>query len=200
MVTLGDKSIIVDPGSYTDNLKPVGEVMAIVITHEHSDHMSGDLISNILDQHPDAILFAHESITTQLPGSINAQAVKTGDVVESGPFRLEFFGGEHAVIYADREPVHNLGVMINDAIYYPGDSLVSPRREVHALALPITAPWVKISEIIDFINRVNTHLIFPTHDATASDIGKALLDTMLEPVVTKSGARYLRLSGTIEIK
>ena len=96
----------------------------------------------------------------------------------------------------DGARVANLGVMVNDTVYYPGDSFTKPEKPVKVLALPITAPWLKIGEVMDFLAEVNA---FPTHDAIASNQGKALVDRMLGGVAEGHGSEYKRLTDTIEL-
>lgn len=67
--------------------------------------------------------------------------VHTGDTVEAEPFTLRFFGGTHAVIHASIPVVDNLGVLIDDELYYAGDSFTVPEGvDVDVLAVPAGAP------------------------------------------------------------
>ncbi|MFP3381565.1 hypothetical protein SB767_35190, partial [Bacillus sp. SIMBA_069] len=73
--------------------------------------------------------------------------VHPGDSVEAGPFSLRFFGGRHAVIHESIPVVDNVGVLVNDTLYYAGDSFSIPEGvEVDVLAAPAGAPWMKIAE------------------------------------------------------
>ena len=37
LLTVGDESIVIDPGSFLSPIEPTG-VIAVVVTHEHADH------------------------------------------------------------------------------------------------------------------------------------------------------------------
>ena len=165
------KLLVVDPGVFTTNLGAPENVVAIVVTHEHADHFDPAALGAIIAHNPGAVIIAHETITRQFGDqgeTLPYKAVASGDKVSVGPFNLEFFGGDHAIIHPDIPQIANLGVIINNAVFYPGDSFVRPEREVQVLALPVSAPWLKISEVIDYLTEVKPKIAFPTHDAIAS--------------------------------
>jgi L-ascorbate metabolism protein UlaG (beta-lactamase superfamily) len=193
------KLLVVDPGAFTTDLPALESVVGVVVTHEHADHFDSTALGAIIAHNPDAAIYAHQDITRQLGDTLPHQAVKAGETVAAGPFKLEFFGGEHAVIHPDIPVVANLGVMINDQLYYPGDSFTLPDRPVDTLALPTAAPWMKMSEAFDFLMAVKPRLAFPTHDAVASDAGKSLADRMTPMFAEKVGATYQRIESPIEI-
>lgn len=194
-----NKVLVVDPGGWTTNLGPLENVAAIVITHEHADHFDPSTLDAIISRSPNAVIYTHQNITSQLGEPFMTTPVTAGDTVTIAPFTLEFFGGNHAVIHESFEPVANLGVMINNTVYYPGDSFVAPGVPVPVLALPVTAPWMKISEAIDFVNEVKPARVFPTHDIIASTQGKHLADRMIPAFVEAYGGTYQRLIEPIEV-
>ena len=121
-------------------------------------------------------------------------AVHPGDTLELGPFRLEFFGGRHAVIHESIPVVDNLGVMVNDDFYYPGDSYAVPEgREVKLLASPVGAPWLKIGEAMDFVLAVAPQQAFGTHDMTLSVLGRDMHRARLRWAVEQHGGEFLLL-------
>jgi L-ascorbate metabolism protein UlaG (beta-lactamase superfamily) len=136
------KLLVVDPGGWTTDLPALESVIAIVVTHEHADHFDVNALGALVGHNPDAVIYAHETITRQFGDTLPHHAVNAGDTMQVGPFNLEFFGGEHAVIHSDIPIAANLGVMVNGALYYPGDSFVQPAKPVDWLALHVTAPWL----------------------------------------------------------
>ena len=190
--------LVVDPGGYTHDLGAPENVVAIVVTHEHPDHFDASALGAIIAHNPDATIYGLADIVNQLGDTLPNHAVTSGDIVNAGPFRLEFFGGEHADIpYMPH--IHNLGVMIDDKLYYPGDSFDNPDRTVDTLALPAAAPWMKSAEAWEFLLAVKPRFVFPTHDAILSDAGKQLVDAMGPVVAEKAGATYQRLNEPVEI-
>lgn len=193
------KLLVIDPGQFTRDIGSPENVIAVVVTHEHFDHLDPAALGALSAHNPDAVIYAHESIIKQLGDTLPSHAVKTGDVVEIGSFTLEFSGGEHAVIHSSMPTIANLAVMINSTVFYPGDSFTKPAKPTKVLALPVTAPWMKISEAIDYVGEVKPDLAFPTHDAIASDAGKSVVDTMISNVIKSYGGTYQRLTEPVEI-
>lgn len=193
------RSVVIDPGEYTTDLPALENVVAIVVTHEHPDHFDPTALGALIAHNPEATIYAHESITKQLGDTLPNKPVSADMSVNVANFTLEFLGEKHAVIHPDIPVVANLAVMINNTVYYPGDSFTSPERPVDVLALPSMAPWMKMSEAFDFLMAVKPRMVFPTHDAIASDAGKALADRMIPMFASKVGTEYLRITGTIEI-
>ncbi len=186
--------LVVDPGNFTTDFVITDNIAAIVVTHEHADHFDSDTLLAIFNKNPNAVLVALPGVVDKLPGH-KSRAVRSGDKIEIGPFGLKFFGGSHALIHSTLPLVDNLGVLINETVYYPGDSFTLPNTPVDVLALPVGAPWLKMSETMDFLTTIKPLLVFPTHDAILSDLGKALCDHLL-PVIAKGvGAEYKRIDG-----
>lgn len=190
--------LVVDPGAYTTDFTTPDNVVGVVITHEHPDHMDLAHLQAITTANPTAVIIAHQDITSQLD-RFRTQTVVAGEGFRLGDFTLEFFGGKHATIHADVPIIANLGVMINGRIYYPGDSFSLPERAVEVLALPVSAPWMRLSEAVDFVRTVKPKLIFPTHDAILSDVGKGLPDRLIPSLTENLAVSYQRLVEPLEI-
>ena len=192
------KILIVDPGNFTSDFIAPENVVAVVVTHEHPDHFDHEQLAAIIDKNPDAVIVGHEAVVSQIE-VFETKAVRAGDTLTTGPFSLEFFGGEHALIYKTMPVVANLGVMVNDLLYYPGDSFTTPGKPVDTLAVPASAPWMKMSEAMDFLADIKPRFAFPTHDAILSDIGKSLSDRLLGNIATTQSTEYKRLESPVEI-
>ncbi len=186
-------TIVIDPGEFTRDFIMPHKVDALVITHEHPDHLDKSLIEKIIVAHPKAVIYAHESITSQL-GSFTTTPAEIGKVYNVGAVELQFYGGVHAVITPSVAPPANLGVLVNHRFYYPGDSFVIPEGETpEILAVPACAPWLKIDEALTFIKAVKPQFVFPTHDAILSADGKDIVDGWLSTATQEVGAQYKRL-------
>jgi len=198
MIEKDGSSLIVDPGDLTTNLDIPNNVVAIIVTHEHHDHFDLAKLMTIVEKNPQVVIVGHDSIVKQII-DLPTISVKAGDKITIQPFDLEFFGGKHQIIHTSIPIIDNLGVMINEKIYYPGDSYSLPGKEVEVLAVPTSGPWLKIGDVIDFILTVDPELAFSTHDAHSSDKNIALVDRMLTEMLTDSGIEYRRLREPIEL-
>lgn len=189
-------ALVIDPGAFSHDFIIPNHVDGIIITHEHADHFDEKLVQQILEQNPKATIIAHESISGRYT-NFAAIAAKINEPYTVGAFTLQFFGGTHANI-AENIPVPpNLGVLIDGHFYYPGDSFAVPEGvQIKELALPASAPWLKISESMEFLARIKPSFTFPTHDAILSDEGKQLADNILGAVAMGQNTTYKRLDDT----
>lgn len=170
--------LIIDPGSFTDTFGDLSNIQAVVITHGHMDHCNPAHLARIAEANPDVQYFSVADVSKQL-APLKITTVAAGQTVSVGPLKLRFYGDQHALIHESIPRVGNVGVMVNDTLYYPGDSLTLPGVPVAALALPVSAPWLKIGEAIDFLEAVKPQLCFPTHNAILSEQGMAIIDNII---------------------
>jgi hypothetical protein len=130
-------------------------------------------VGSILERFPGVPVFSTRAVAET--ADVEVSVVAPGQTAEAGPFRLEFFGGRHNEIHSSIPIVDNLGVFVDDALYYPGDSYTVPDgRDVALLAAPIGAPWLKIGEAMDFVLAVAPAHAFGTHDVPLSPQGLAM--------------------------
>lgn len=188
-------TVVVDPGAFSTDFVTPTNVVAIIITHEHPDHFDKTQLQAIVDKNPNATIVSHSAITSQLP-DFTTRTVNAGDTLRIEPFDFAFFGGDHALIHVSIPKIANIGVLIDGRIYNPGDSFVIPPVAVEILAVPTSAPWLKIGESMDFLAAVHPRLAFSTHDALASERGMAVNDRMLAGIAAASDIEYRRLDSS----
>ncbi|WP_300265978.1 MBL fold metallo-hydrolase [Microbacterium sp.] len=187
------EGLLVDPGSFTTPIDDLSGIVAVVITHEHPDHWTPEHLDRILRAAPGTPIFAPAGVAAAAT-DYEITEVTAGDTVTAGRFTLRFFGGDHAVIHSSVPPVQNVGVLINDQLYYPGDSYAVPEGvDVDALAAPLGAPWLKIGEAMDFVLAVKPHRAFGVHDMTLSVIGRNMHRQRLAWATEQSGGEFFEL-------
>jgi len=192
-------SVVVDPGNLTKDFIMPKHVSAVFITHEHGDHVDNQLVITILRQNPKAVLLAHESILASFK-SEHAQAITVGETVDAGGISLQFIGGSHEPIDITITPPVNIGVIIENHLYYPGDSYFVPQQPITQLLLPISAPWLTIARSMDLVRALQPTHVFPTHDAILSPEGQGLIDGMILQITAGLNLSYQRINGkTIEL-
>lgn len=194
VLTKGNERLLIDPGAFTHSLPDLTNVQAIVITHVHPDHVDEDKVNRVLQQNAGTQVFAPQEVADAFP-HLPVQTVTAGEVRQAGSFSLGFTGGTHAIIHPSKPAFQNIGVLVdNGALYYPGDSFAAPGRAVAVLAAPAAAPWLKISEAMDFIANVKAKQVFPTHDAVLSAEGQAIHDRHLGMTAEETDGTYRRLA------
>ena len=87
---------------------------------------------------------------------------------------------QHAVIHPDLPRLDNSGYLLTlggERVYHPGDSLTVPDAAVDILLAPISAPWLKIGEAVDFVRAVAAPRTLGIHDAIYTDVALGMVDT-----------------------
>ena len=187
------KKLFIDPGSFTSPLTDTANTVAVVITHEHADHWTPEQLKRVLELSPEAPIFAPEGVA-RAAEDFDITVVNAGDTVEAGPFTLRFFGGRHAVIHESIPVVDNLGVLVNEELYYAGDSFVIPDGvELDVLAVPAGAPWMKVAETIDYVLATKPKRSFPTHEMVLSRAGKDLSNSRIAWATEQNGGEFFAL-------
>ncbi|GAA4366318.1 MBL fold metallo-hydrolase [Agromyces bauzanensis] len=185
--------LFIDPGKFTTPITESAGAVAVVITHQHDDHWTPEQLGRIVEANPEVRIFGPAGVATAASG-FPIETIAAGDEVTVGPFRLRFFGGRHALIHSSIPIVDNLGVLVNDRLYYAGDSFTVPEGvDVEVLAAPAGAPWMKIAESMDYVMAVTPRRAFPTHEMVLSQAGKALSNARLGWATEQGGGEYVPL-------
>ena len=167
------RSLVIDPGEFSECAEALDGASAVLITHEHFDHLNVEALLSAARANPDLLVWAPAPVVAKLAelGS-RASQVEPGESFDAAGFSVRAFGGQHAVIHqAIGTPCANLGYLVNDAVYHPGDSFFVPPAPVRTLLAPLHAPWSKLAEIIDFVVATRAPQAFPIHDAMLSESG-----------------------------
>lgn len=162
LVEDGAARLLLDPGVFSAGFEDLRGLTAVLITHQHADHLDTGRLLPLLDANPEAQLYADDGSAAQLP--VPAQIVQAADVLDLGT-RVEVLGSQHAVIHPDLPRIPNVGYLIGERFFTPGDALTVPAADVEVLGLPTAAPWLKLSEAVDLLRAVGPRLAFPVHDA-----------------------------------
>ncbi|GAA4483072.1 MBL fold metallo-hydrolase [Microbacterium panaciterrae] len=188
------QTLLIDPGSFTLPLDGLAHLVGVVITHEHADHWTPEHLDRILRDAPGTPIFAPSGVARAAAG-YEITVVAPGDTVAVGDFTLRFFGGVHAEIHSSLPLVDNVGVLVDDELYYPGDSYAVPERvTVGTLAAPLGAPWLKIGEAMDYVLAVKPRRAFGTHDMTLSVIGSTMHRARLQWAAEQNGGEFFTLA------
>lgn len=161
--------LLLDPGVFATGLEDVTGLTAILVTHQHPDHLDVDNVRRLRTANPAAELLADEGSAEQLESAgLSPRAVHDGDELTLGGVRVRVAGRDHAVIHPEIPIIPNVGYLVADRFFYPGDAFTDPGVPVDVLGLPTAAPWMKISESIEYLRRVRPQLAVPLHDGILS--------------------------------
>ncbi len=199
-IELSAQQLLIDPGIYSPTLPKLENVVGVVLTHLHDDHSYLPHIAAIKQQFPNVRIFGPADVAIKL-GEIDCEVVMHGSRIEVGEFSLDFFGDLHQEIHRSIPLVQNVGVLVNSKLYYPGDSYTQCEYPFELLACPSAAPWMKISDLIDYLEAVKPQRAFATHNAILSEHGHVLQNNRIREIVTKHGGEfsYLQVGESLAI-
>ena len=172
-VVLSDENrrLVLDPGAFTDQSVLQG-ASAVLVTHEHFDHVVPDQLLAALDADPALEVWTNRSVAAQLEGAgSRVHVVGAGDTFTAAGFDVQVHGELHAVIHPDIPRIPNIGFLVEGLVFHPGDAFTVPDEPVSTLLLPVHAPWSKLSEVIDYVREVRADQAYALHDALLSEAG-----------------------------
>ena len=193
------QQLFVDPGGFSD-LTGLADASAILVTHAHPDHMSVAALAEVT-----APVWAPQDAIAQLEQAgvpaDRLHAVAPGESFEAAGVDVSVRGGEHAQIYPGIPTPHNNAYLIGGRLLHPGDSLppVPELGAVRFLLLPVAAPWLKLSEALDYATQYEGIRIAPIHDAILSPAGKGLVDTLFTRLLGEDAYARIEEGRSLEL-
>ena len=189
--------LVIDPGVLSDPAVMEG-AHAVLITHEHADHVVPAALAAAQGASSDLQVWAPAGVVGQL---VTAEApiervhrADVGDTFSAAGFTVQALGGDHAVVHPTLATPVNLAYLIEGMALHPGDSFTPPSEgtNIELLLLPVSAPWLKLAESVDYVRQVAPTVAVPIHDAVLSDHGRVLTDQILTNL---AGSDYRRINS-----
>jgi L-ascorbate metabolism protein UlaG (beta-lactamase superfamily) len=209
LIEEGGARILFDPGSYSEGRQNgLTNLDAILITHEHGDHIDIESVKALTAGNPGVKIFTNPTVKEILAKEgIEVQVLGDGESAEVKGVKIEGIGTTHAEIHSSVPRIKNTGYAISSStverergmgidshsrtsddrnkksspmtFYYPGDALTLPNRPVEILGMPTAAPWARFSELIDYTLTIKPKVVIPMHD------GILARPAMFHPYLTK---------------
>ncbi|MES2314533.1 MAG: MBL fold metallo-hydrolase [Patescibacteria group bacterium] len=203
------RRILLDPGFYSlEKHSKVNKIDIVLITHEHADHFHVESLKELIKIHPEITVITNDAVGAILAKEgIEHRIMEHGNSVDVKGVHIEAYGKEHALMHKSLPAVSNVGFLITEQaqgsssknatarFFFPGDAFTDPLNEVDVLALPVSGPWMKISEAIDYALLVKPKKAFPVHDAIR--FGSAHL--LPEKILGINGIEFIKLEEGGEI-
>jgi L-ascorbate metabolism protein UlaG (beta-lactamase superfamily) len=139
LVEEGPARMLLDPGTLSGGFEELEGLTAVLVTHQHADHLDLQRLRRLLERNPGV-----------------------------------------RVIHPDIPVVPNVGYLLGGRLFHPGDSFTLPGQPIEVLAVPAGAPWLKVSEPIDYLRQVRPQVAVPVHELVLSAAGKAIHYRQLE--------------------
>jgi L-ascorbate metabolism protein UlaG (beta-lactamase superfamily) len=193
------KVVVVDPGMFTDP-EAVDGADAVVITHEHPDHYLADHLART-----EAPVFTIDAVAARIRDDAPRVAervtvVSPGEEFDPGIPAVSV-GELHAVIHPDLPRFSNSGFLFtlgDTTVFHPGDALTVPEQAVDVLCVPVSAPWMRASEAVDFARVVGAPRNLAIHDRVYSEAGLRIVDGHFGLLLPETSS-YVRLADGADL-
>ena len=193
-------AVVIDPGIFTE-VSALDGADAVLITHEHLDHYLPDHL-----RATDAPVFTIDAVAAKIRDDAPEVAERVTVVAPGEEFDVGLpvraVGELHAVIHPEFPRFYNSGYVLTagqQKVYHPGDALTPPEEEVDLLLVPVSAPWMKASEAIDFARAVKAPRNLAIHDRVYSEAGLGIVDGHMNAFLPDAGQEYVRLADGAEL-
>lgn len=178
LVEIADRRILIDPGAFAGGFLGVRDLDAILITHQHPDHLDRVRLPELVRANGEVPIWCDpQSVAVLKEIGIEARA-HDGSAVSLGEVTIQPVGQMHALIHEDIPRIANVGVRLSaegePTFFHPGDALDAEPGEVDVLAFPLNAPWQASREMTGFLRRLAAPHAVPMHDALLSSTGRNL--------------------------
>ena len=165
-----DRTLVIDPGGLTPESDAMAGAEAVLITHEHFDHFEAERLRRALAGDPRLTVYTCRAVS-QIVGDLGdrIRVVGNGDALTIAGFDVTVTGEKHEIVHPDLPAVENIGFLVDGEVFHPGDAFTV--LNVPTLLVPGQAPWMKSTEMIEYLRAVTPRRALAIHDGLVNEFG-----------------------------
>ena len=193
-LSVGGSDLVIDPGVLTSP-EAVDGAAGVLVTHEHPDHWTIEhlraagapvwTIAAVAEQIREADPEVGERVSV----------VEPGQELEAAGYAVRVVGRKHAIIHPELKHFDNSGYVVTaggTSLFHPGDSFELPGQRVDVHCAPVSAPWAKMSELLNVARDIAAPRTLGIHDGVYSDFGLAIADDRFADFMSQRDGTYVR--------
>lgn len=192
--------VVLDPGTFAQAATALVGATAVLVTHEHPDHVDVEAVARALHADGSLTVCGTAGVVDLLldagAPAARLHAVEPGQGLQLGSAQVRVGGGEHAPIHPRVPRIANRTYTVTLAgstVHHPGDSFDVPTDVLDVLCLPVSGPWLRLAEAIDATLAASARTVVPVHDALLSEVGHRLVERWLDTARLGGEHVYRRL-------
>lgn len=157
------RRLLIDLGTIATekyDLDRIGDVDAVLYTHQHFDHLDESKVGPLLDG--GAQVFANADVVERI-GDDRVVMVSDGETFEAAGYEVTARDLPHVEMVDGSPGPPNTGFLIDGTFFHPGDGIELAGLEVDHLALPIAGPSVSFRDAYKFTESTGANVVLPIH-------------------------------------
>lgn len=152
--------ILIDPSAQEkERLSNFGKINAVCYTHEHGDHFDADMAEEFIKA--GVPVYTNESTAKLLKGKSNV--VGDGQDFTVGNMNIKVIELPHCPMVDGSPGPQNVGYLINEKLFHPGDGKELSGLQVENLALPLTGPDISMRDAFTMASTLGAKTVVPIH-------------------------------------
>ncbi|GAA2309345.1 MBL fold metallo-hydrolase [Nonomuraea roseoviolacea subsp. roseoviolacea] len=187
------RGLVIDPGMMTPEAEALSGAEAVLITHQHFDHFDPDRLRAAVAERPSLAVYTCPGVALELPDlAEHVTVVRDGDTFSAAGFQVNVVGEKHHLSHPDVPPVDNVGFLVDDEVFHPGDALTL--LDAPTVLVPGQAPWMTVPDLIAYVRKLSPPRAYAVHDGLLNDWGLRVLDGVLAAEAAGLGTTVGRLA------